>query len=89
MGKNDMSIADPNGFMNLMDPLSPFNENYYYYVVGWYVVNGHSVRSDVAVFWYRWSGYYTKQRVYVKWDDSRLGIDWGLIEKPIVSEHDA
>ena len=53
--------------------------------------NGHLILSDKAVFYYKWAydGEYpdVKDQFSLKWNDPKLGIDWG-IENPILSERD-
>lgn len=50
--------------------------------------NGHLVRSDSAVFYYKWSAYYDlgKQFSY-KYNDPQFGINWP-VQDPILSDRD-
>ncbi len=53
--------------------------------------NGHCVLSEHAIFSYKWSyeGEYidADQQFTIRWDDSRLNIDWP-IDNPILSRRD-
>ena len=55
------------------------------------VLNGHYVRSEEAVFFYKWhfEGEYpdVEEQISLKWNDSRLNIDWPC-SKPILQERD-
>ena len=54
--------------------------------------NGYYVKSDLAVYHYKlaYSGEYfdVKDQLVIKWNDSRLGIDWPC-DSPILSNRDA
>ena len=53
--------------------------------------NGHLVLSESAVFFYKWSypGEYpdVKDQFSLKWNDSKIGIQWP-IDNPILSNRD-
>lgn len=50
--------------------------------------NAHLVLSDEAIFYYKWSEYYTPKQFSYKWNDPQFKIKW-LIKNPILSKRDS
>lgn len=67
--------------------LSASNKKQLFIPVGF--AHGFLCLEDNTIFSYKCSQYYhSKSEAVIKWNDSSIGIDWG-IENPIVSERDA
>ncbi len=50
--------------------------------------NGHLVMSNVAIFSYKQSQYYSREKQFtIRWDDERLAI-WWPVRTPILSQRD-
>lgn len=51
--------------------------------------HGFLTLRDNTIFTYKCTGVYNKDsELSLKWDDPDIGIEWGIIEEPIVSEKD-
>lgn len=52
--------------------------------------NAHLVLSDRAIFTYKQSTYYDRERQWtIKYNDPRFGIAWPVVGLPILSERDS
>lgn len=53
------------------------------------LAHGFVVRSEFADFLYKATDFYVPEDAHcIRWDDSQLGIDWGLKTKPLVLPRD-
>lgn len=73
----------------LWDSVVLTSENKYQVYIPKGFAHGYYVKSDIAIISYKTSDYWHPEyEQTIIWNDPELGIDWGNILKPIISQKD-
>jgi dTDP-4-dehydrorhamnose 3,5-epimerase len=82
----DLRVGSPRFGQHTMVELNDENRRQFWIPRG--VAHGFIVKSDTADFFYKCDEFYSPaDEMVLRWNDSRLGIDWGC-DAPLLSERD-